>query len=116
VFGTLVLQLLGADSFRMFAAGRLVLLLFLGSYGTLVAVSSSLMMPLYDSDIPMNVPCTFRNKQPLPPPFPACFSCWLLSSKHDPARRQEATMGLAQLCTFINTSRASRGKLLAPFQ
>jgi hypothetical protein len=56
-----------SDSFRMFAAGRMVLRLFLGSHGTLVAVSAPLMMPLCDSDIPMNVPFTFRNKQPLPP-------------------------------------------------
>jgi hypothetical protein len=51
----------------MFAAGRMVLRVFLGSHGTLVAVSSPLMMPLRDSDIPMNVPFTFSNKQPLPP-------------------------------------------------
>jgi hypothetical protein len=38
---------------------------FLGSHGTLVAVSAPLMMPLHDSDIPMNVPFTFSNKQPL---------------------------------------------------
>ena len=37
----------------------------LGSHGTLVAVSASFMMPLRDSDIPMNVPFTFSNKQPL---------------------------------------------------
>jgi hypothetical protein len=36
-----------------------VLRLFLGSHGTLVAVSAPLMMPLRDSDIPMNVPFTF---------------------------------------------------------
>jgi hypothetical protein len=51
----------------MFAAGCMVLRLFLGSHGTLVTVSAPLMMPLRDSDIPMNVPFTFRNKQPLPP-------------------------------------------------
>ena len=51
----------------MFAAGRMVLLLSLGSHGTMVAVSAQFMMPLGDSDIPMNVPFTFRNKQPLPP-------------------------------------------------
>ena len=51
----------------MFAAGRMVLRVFLGSHGTLVAVSAPLMMPLRDSDIPMNVPFTFSNKQPLPP-------------------------------------------------
>ena len=50
----------------MFAAGRMVLRLSFGSHGTLVAVSAPLMMPLRDSDIPMNVPFTFRNKQPLP--------------------------------------------------
>ena len=38
---------------------------FLGSHGTLVAVSAPFMMPLRDSDIPMNVPFTFSNKQPL---------------------------------------------------
>jgi hypothetical protein len=51
----------------MFAEGRMVLRLFLGSHGTLVAVSTQLMLPLRDSDIPMNVPLTFHNKQPLPP-------------------------------------------------
>jgi hypothetical protein len=45
----------------------MVLRLSFGSHGTLVAVSAPLMMPLRDSDIPMNVPFTFRNKQPLPP-------------------------------------------------
>jgi hypothetical protein len=39
--------------------------LFLGSHGTLVAVSAPFMMPLRDSDIPMNVPFTFRNQPPL---------------------------------------------------
>ena len=52
----------------MFAAGRMVLLFFLGSHGTLVAVSAPFMMPLRDSDIPMNVPFTFCNKQPFTPP------------------------------------------------
>jgi len=51
----------------MFAAGRMVLRVFLGSHGTLVAVSAPFMMPLRDSDIPMNVPFTFSNKQPLHP-------------------------------------------------
>ena len=46
--------------------GRMVLRFFLGSHGTLVAVSAPLMMPLRDSDIPMNVPFTFSNKQPIP--------------------------------------------------
>jgi hypothetical protein len=50
----------------MFAEGRMVLRVFLGSHGTLVAVSAPLMMPLRDSDIPMNVPFTFSNTQPLP--------------------------------------------------
>jgi hypothetical protein len=36
-----------------------------GSHGTLVAVSAPFMMPLRDSDIPMNVTFTFSNKQPL---------------------------------------------------
>jgi hypothetical protein len=49
----------------MFAAGRMVLRVFLGSHDTLVAVSAPFMMPLCDSDIPMNVPFTFSNKQPL---------------------------------------------------
>ena len=49
----------------MFPPDRMVLLLFLGSHGTLVAVSAPFMMPLRDSDIPMNVPFTFCNKQPL---------------------------------------------------
>ena len=53
----------------MFPAGRMVLRLFLGSHGTLVAVSAPFMMPLRDSDIPMNVPFTFSNK-PLPPSVP----------------------------------------------
>jgi hypothetical protein len=48
-----------SDSFRMFAAGRMVLRLILGLHGTLVAVSAPLMMPLRDSDIPMNVPLRF---------------------------------------------------------
>ena len=51
----------------MFAAGHMVLRVFLGSHDTLVAVSVPFMMPLCDSDIPMNVPFTFSNKQPLPP-------------------------------------------------
>jgi hypothetical protein len=34
------------------------------SYGTLVAVSAPLVMPLHDSDILMNVPFTSCNKQP----------------------------------------------------
>jgi hypothetical protein len=34
---------------------------------TLVAVSAPLVMPLRDSDIPMKVPFTFRNKQSFPP-------------------------------------------------
>jgi len=55
-----------SDSLRMFAAGRMVVRLVLGSHGTLVGVSASLMMSLRDSDIPMNVPFTFCNKQPLP--------------------------------------------------
>ncbi len=50
---------------RVFPAGRMVLRLFLGSHGTLVAVSAPFMMPLRDSDIPMNVPFTFLNEQPL---------------------------------------------------
>jgi len=61
---------LGSSDLRlsvwMFAEGRMVLRVFLGSHGMLVAVSASLMMPLPDSDIPMNVPFTFSNKQPLP--------------------------------------------------
>jgi hypothetical protein len=48
----------------MFAAGRMVLRFFLGSHGMLVAVSAPFMMPLRDSDIPMNVLFTFCNKQP----------------------------------------------------
>jgi hypothetical protein len=47
--------------FRMFVAGRMVLGLFLESHGTLVAVSAPPVMPLRDWDIPMNVPCAFRN-------------------------------------------------------
>ena len=49
----------------MFPAGRMVLRLFLWSHGALVAVSAPFMMPLRDADIPMNVPFTFCNKQPL---------------------------------------------------
>ena len=49
----------------MFSAGRMVLRFFLGSHGTLVAASAPFMMPLRDSDIPMNVPFTLRNKPPL---------------------------------------------------
>ena len=48
----------------MFAAGRMVLRLFVEVHGTLVTVPAPLVMPLRDSDIPMNVPFTFRNKQP----------------------------------------------------
>jgi hypothetical protein len=33
-------------------------------YGTLVALSAPLVMPLCDSHIPINVPFTFRDKQP----------------------------------------------------
>jgi hypothetical protein len=51
----------------MFAAGRMVLRVFLGSHGMLVVVSAPFMMALRDSDIPMNVPFTFSNKQPLHP-------------------------------------------------
>ncbi len=56
----------------VFTAGRMVLRFFLGSYGTLVAASEqfmkrSIIMPLRDSDIPMNVPFTLCNKQPLTP-------------------------------------------------
>jgi hypothetical protein len=50
----------------VFVAGRMVFRLFLESYGTLVTVSAPLVMPMCDSDIPMNVPFTFRNKQPFP--------------------------------------------------
>ena len=45
---------------RMFVAGRMVLRLFVESHGTLVAVSALFVMSLRDSDIPMNVPITFR--------------------------------------------------------
>jgi len=48
----------------MFVAGRMVVRLFVESHDTLVAVSALLVMLLRDSDIPMNVPITFRNKQP----------------------------------------------------
>ena len=41
-------------------------------YGTMVAVSASLVMPLWDSDIPMNVPMTFRNKQPITAAWRRC--------------------------------------------
>ena len=51
---------------RVFVARRMVLRLFLESNGTLVAVSAPLVMPLCDSDIPMNVPFTILN-----PPCPA---------------------------------------------
>ena len=51
----------------VFFASRKVLRLFLlESYGALVAVSAPLVMPTCDSDILMNVPFPFRNKQPLP--------------------------------------------------
>ena len=59
----------GRGCFRVFVAGHMVLRLFLESYGTLVAVSAPLVMPMCDSDIPMNVPFTFCNKQPFPPPM-----------------------------------------------
>ena len=45
----------------------MVLRFFLGSHRTLVAASAPFVMPLRDSDIPMNVPFTFSNKQPLTP-------------------------------------------------
>ncbi len=61
----MVYRVIWAKVGRMFPAGRMVLRLFLGSHGTLVAVSAPFMMPLRDSDIPMNVPFTFCNKQPL---------------------------------------------------
>jgi hypothetical protein len=52
----------------VFSSG-MVLWLFLESYGTMVAVSAPLAMLqrllLHDSDIPMIVPMTFRNKQPI---------------------------------------------------
>ena len=48
---------------RAFLRIVLVLWLVLESYGTLVASSAPLVMPLHDSDIPMNVPITSRNKQ-----------------------------------------------------
>jgi hypothetical protein len=50
-------------------ASRLVLRIFLESYGTLVADSTPLVMPLHDSDIStdilMNVPFTSCSKQPI---------------------------------------------------
>jgi hypothetical protein len=54
----------------MYVAGRMVLRLFVESHGTLVAVSAPFVMPLRDLDIPMNVPITFRNKQPFPLGYP----------------------------------------------
>jgi hypothetical protein len=72
-FGTLGLRypwMLGFYRYltvRAFPASRMVLRLLLESSGTLVAVSAPLVMPLHDSDIPTNVPFTFRNKQPYPP-------------------------------------------------
>jgi len=47
----------------MFPAGRMVLRLFLGSHGTLVAVSAPLMISSRLGH--SNVPFTFCNKQPL---------------------------------------------------
>jgi hypothetical protein len=44
-------------------ASCMVLWFVLESHGTLVAVSAPLVMPLHDSDIPMNVPFTFLNQQ-----------------------------------------------------
>ena len=75
----------------LFAAGRMVLRFFLGSHGTLVAVSAPFMMPLRDSDIPMNVPFTFCNKQP----------------KHLLCGRQQARH--SALPTFLFGPRASVG-------
>ena len=62
-----------------------VLRFFLGSHGTLVAVSAPFMMPLRDSDIPMHVPFTFCNKQPFTPkvscgPFPALTIALMVSA------------------------------------
>ena len=51
----------------MFVAGRMVLRLFVESHGTLVAVSALFVMSLRDSDIPMNVPITFRKKTTFSP-------------------------------------------------
>ena len=41
---------------------HMLLRLFLESYGTLVAVSVPLVVPLCDSEIPMKIPFAFRNK------------------------------------------------------
>ena len=41
---------------------RMLLRLLIESYGTLVAVSAPLVMPLCDSEIPMKIPFAFRNK------------------------------------------------------
>ena len=45
-------------------ASRMLVQIFLESYGTVAAVSAPLVMPLCDSHIPINVPFTFRDKQP----------------------------------------------------
>ena len=38
----------------------------LRTHGTMVDISAPFVMPMCDSDIPMNVPFTSRNKQPFP--------------------------------------------------
>ena len=80
----------------MFAAGRMVLRVFLGSHGTLVAVSAPFMMPLRDSDIPMNVPFTFSNKQPLHQQNQPQFQYSYVQQKEQPVQyvqSQSSSMG-----------------------
>jgi hypothetical protein len=50
--------------------------------------------------------CSPRTSLPTVTILP-CMFLLLVAFEHDPARRQEATMGLAQLCTCINAARSS---------
>jgi hypothetical protein len=83
---------------------------FLGSHGTLVAVSAPLMMPLRDSDIPMNVPFTFSNKKPLAPPaaqLKTIFARRLTQSAKVRISRTAYTVG-TEMLSCLSTSHGLR--------
>jgi hypothetical protein len=66
--GTIDLRILsvpgaGKNCGTCVVTSRMVLWLFFESYGTFVVDSAPLVMPQGDSDLPMNVPITVRNKQ-----------------------------------------------------
>ena len=111
IFGSLDLRILSVPpenkkrGLCVFAS-RLVLQIFLESYGTLVAVSAPLVIPLHDLDILMNVPFTSCNKQPItseasqvqatsgcgiPPPCPLQATTTELSLIHQVLRRAIAS-------------------------